>query len=329
MNILVTGGAGYVGSFAVRHLLEEGHAVWVYDNLVMGHRAAVPEGRLIVGDLHDQGLLEKTIHDHRVEAVMHFAAFAYVGESVTDPAKYYRNNVVGTLSLMNAMKARGVDRIVFSSTCATYGVPQRMPMDESTPQAPINPYGHTKLMIEQALADYSAAHGWGYAALRYFNASGAAADGSIGEDHHPETHLIPLTLAVALGQRDDILIFGDDYPTPDGTCVRDYIHVEDLATAHLAALRRLGPGVDLKLNLGTGRGFSVRQVIESCRQATGHPIPARVVGPRAGDPPELVADASLARRTLDWAPKYDSIEAIVESAWRWHREHPRGYNDRD
>jgi UDP-glucose-4-epimerase GalE len=252
-----------------------------------------------------------------------------VGESVTDPAKYYRNNVVGTLSLMNAMKARGVDRIVFSSTCATYGVPQRMPMDESTPQAPINPYGHTKLMIEQALADYSAAHGWGYAALRYFNASGAAADGSIGEDHHPETHLIPLTLAVALGQRDDILIFGDDYPTPDGTCVRDYIHVEDLATAHLAALRRLGPGVDLKLNLGTGRGFSVRQVIESCRQATGHPIPARVVGPRAGDPPELVADASLARRTLDWAPKYDSIEAIVESAWRWHREHPRGYNDRD
>lgn len=328
MNVLVTGGAGYVGSFSVRLLLASGHDVWVYDNLTMGHRAAVPEGRLIVGELLDQALLESVLRERRIEAVMHFAALAYVGESVKDPARYYTNNVCGTLSLMNAMRACGVSRIVFSSTCATYGEPERVPMDETTPQKPINPYGHTKLVIEQALADYAAAYGWGYAALRYFNASGAAADGLIGEDHHPETHLIPLVLAVALGQREEVLIFGDRFPTPDGTCVRDYVHVEDLAAAHLAALTRLGPGVALKLNLGTGRGHSVREVIACCRLVTGRPIVERVVDVRPGDPPALVADARLANSVLGWSPRYDTLESIIRSAWAWHSRHPRGYDDR-
>jgi UDP-glucose-4-epimerase GalE len=328
MNVLVTGGAGYIGSFAVRLLQASGHDVWAYDNLSMGHRAAVPEGRLIVGDLLDRARIERALREHRIEAVMHFAAFAFVGESVTEPAKYYHNNVVGTLNLMEAMRACDVRKIVFSSTCATYGVPERSPMDESTPQRPINPYGRTKLVIEMALADYAAAYGWGYAALRYFNASGAAADGSIGEDHHPETHLIPLILSVALGQRKEVLIFGDRYPTPDGTCIRDYIHVEDLATAHLAAMERLGPRVELKLNLGTGRGYSVREVIDCCREVTGDLIPERVVGPRAGDPPALVADARLAREVLSWTSRYDTIESVVTTAWAWHKDRPRGYADR-
>ncbi|MFO0959426.1 MAG: UDP-glucose 4-epimerase GalE [Isosphaeraceae bacterium] len=328
MRILVTGGAGYVGSFSVRLLNASGHDVWVYDNLAMGHRGAVPAERLIVGDLLDQARLEEAMRAHRIEAVMHFAAFAYVGESVTDPARYYKNNITGTLSLMDAMKARGIDRIVFSSTCATYGEPDKVPIDESTHQAPINPYGFTKLVIERALEDYAHAYGWGYAALRYFNASGAAEDGAIGEDHHPETHLLPLVLQVALGQRSEILVFGDKYPTPDGTCIRDYIHVEDLATAHLAALEQLAPGVKLKLNLGTGNGYSIREVLDCCRKVTGHPIPARIVDARPGDPPSLIADASLARETLGWIPRYTSLESIVKTAWDWHRNHPKGYDDR-
>jgi UDP-glucose-4-epimerase GalE len=218
-----------------------------------------------------------------------------------------------------------VDKIVFSSTCATYGVPQKLPITEDESQEPINPYGFTKLAIEHALADYAHAYGWGYAALRYFNASGAAAEGDIGEAHDPETHLIPLILQVALGQRDEILIFGDDYPTPDGTCIRDYIHVDDLATAHLAALERLESGVEFKLNLGTGYGFSVREVIDACRRVTGHEIASRTVARRAGDPAELVADATRAREQLDWAAKYTGIEPIVQTAWRWHRTHPQGY----
>jgi UDP-glucose-4-epimerase GalE len=328
MRVLVTGGAGYVGSHAVRALLRAGHEVTVYDNLVFGHRAAVPADRLVEGDLLDRDGLTGLLKDRDIEAVMHFAAFAYVGESVTDPGKYYQNNVVGTVSLMEAMRAANVRKIVFSSTCATYGEPEVVPITEAETQKPINPYGFTKLVIEHALADYARAYGWGYAALRYFNAAGAAAEGDIGEDHHPETHLIPLVLQVALGQRDHITIFGEEFDTPDGTCVRDYIHVDDLATAHIAALEKLGPGVELKLNLGTGQGSSVQEVIDACRAVTGHAIPAVVAGPRAGDPPALIADASKARAEIGWVARHRQIRPIVESAWRWHQSHPRGYDDR-
>jgi UDP-glucose-4-epimerase GalE len=327
MNILVTGGAGYVGSHAAKLLGSEGHELWVYDNLVFGHRSAVAPGRLIEGDLLDQQKVESVLRAKEIEAVMHFAAFAYVGESVTEPAKYYRNNVIGSLSLMEAMRAAGVSRMVFSSTCATYGEPDEVPIRESQPQRPINPYGFTKLVIERALADYARAYGWGYAALRYFNAAGASGDGDLGEDHDPETHLIPLVLQAALGQRESVTIFGDEHPTPDGTCIRDYVHVDDLASAHLAALLRLERGVELKLNLGTGHGSSVREVIETCRVVTSHAIPAVIAGPRAGDPPSLVADPGQANRDLGWKPLYTDIRPIIETAWRWHRSHPNGYGD--
>jgi UDP-glucose-4-epimerase GalE len=325
MNILVVGGAGYIGSHAARLLDRSGHGVWIYDNLTTGHRPAALPGRLIEGDLFDRSKLTQVLRDKQIGAVMHFAASALVGESVIDPAKYYQNNVVGTCMLLEAMRTAGVSRIVFSSTCATYGNPLRVPITEQEPQRPINPYGFTKLVIEQALRDYAAAYGWGYAALRYFNAAGAATDGQIGEDHDPESHLIPIVLQVALGQRESVTIYGEDYDTPDGTCLRDYIHVEDLSAAHLAALERLAPGKGLEINLGTGRGSTVREVIEACRRVTGHPIPARVGARRPGDPAELVADSSLAQRTLDWRPKFVDIETIVESAWKWHRTHPRGY----
>jgi UDP-glucose 4-epimerase len=327
MKILVTGGAGYVGSHASRCLAQYGHDLWIYDNLSRGHRGAALPGRLIEGDLHDRAKLIEVLKEHQIEAVMHFAAFALVGESVNDPALYYDNNVVAALSLLEAMRAAGVSKFIFSSTTATYGEPATMPIAETCPQQPINPYGFTKLVIEHALADYAHAYGWSYAALRYFNAAGAAPSGDIGEDHTPESHLIPIVLQVALGQRDKITIFGDDYPTPDGTCIRDYIHVDDLATAHLKALDRLQPGVGLKLNLGTGRGHSVREVINACRKITGHPIP-EVIGPRRpGDPPELVADSRLAQQVLDWRPEYTEIESIVATAWRWHQSHPHGYGD--
>ncbi|HEY5313255.1 MAG TPA: UDP-glucose 4-epimerase GalE [Pirellulales bacterium] len=327
MKILVVGGAGYVGSHALRHLLAGGHDCLVYDNLSQGHRDAVPSGRLIVGRLQDRPLLESVLVRERIEAVVHFAAFALVGESVRDPARYYQNNIVGSLSLLDAMRAADVKRIVFSSTTATYGVPDRVPIDEDQPQRPINPYGFGKLVIEQALADYAQAYGLGYAALRYFNAAGASPSGDIGEDHDPETHLIPLVLQVALGQRPQIEIFGDDYPTPDGTCVRDYVHVDDLASAHLLALERLQPGQGLKLNLGTGRGYSVREVIDACGQATGHPIPVKLGPRRPGDPPELVADARRAREQLGWQPQYLELQPIVDTAWRWHQAHPHGYDE--
>lgn len=325
MNVLVTGGAGYVGGAAVKALAAAGHDVWVYDNLCTGHRAAVTQGRLIEGDLHDSQRLREALREKQIEAVLHFAAFAYVGESVSDPAKYYHNNVGGSLALLDAMRAEGVWRIVFSSTTATYGVPNRIPIREDEPQHPINPYGFTKLVVERALADYANAYGLGYAALRYFNAAGALADGSHGEDHQPETHLIPLVLQVALGQREKITVFGDDYPTPDGTCVRDYVHIEDLAAAHVQSLERLTPGEGLKLNLGTGRGYSVRQVIDACRRVSGRTITEEIGQRRPGDPAELVADASLAREVLSWQPGYTEIDAIVETAWRWHRDHPDGY----
>ena len=326
MKVLVVGGAGYVGSHTVRLLLAQGHEVWVYDNLSLGHRESVPAGRLIEGNLTDRALLMQVMRDKEIEAVMHFAAYALVGESVQHPAMYYQNNVIATFELLETMRAVGVWRFVFSSTTATYGQPEKMPISEDTPQNPINPYGFTKLVVERALADYAHAYGFGVAALRYFNASGASSDASIGEDHDPESHLIPIVLQVALGQRPHISIFGTDYPTEDGTCIRDYIHVEDLATAHLAALQKLQPNSVLQMNLGTGVGHSVQQVIEACRKITGHAIPA-VIGPRReGDPACLIADSSKAQRELNWKPKYVSIESIVETAWKWHQSHPRGYS---
>jgi UDP-glucose 4-epimerase len=325
MNVLVVGGAGYIGSHAVRALRQAGHETWVYDNLSRGHAQSVPPGRLIQGDVADRPRLASVLREKKIDAVMHFAAYALVNESVLDPALYYRNNVIAALQLLDAMRDAGVQRIVFSSTTATYGEPEVIPIAETTPQRPINPYGFTKLVIEQALADYAAAYGFAYAALRYFNAAGAHPDATIGEDHDPESHLIPLVLQVALGQRGQITIYGDDYPTADGTCIRDYIHVCDLADAHLKALDRLQPGKGICMNLGTGRGTSVREIIEACRRVTGHAIPEAIGQRRAGDPPELVADARRATAELGWQPQYTDIEQIVQTAWAWHQSHPRGY----
>lgn len=325
MNVLVIGGAGYVGSHTVRLLMQAGHEVWVYDNLSRGHRQCVPPGRLIEGELNDRAHLIDLFRDYEIDAVIHFAAFALVNESVNHPAIYYQNNVAATLELLEAMRSAGVWRIVFSSTTATYGQPDVVPIAETTLQQPINPYGFTKLVIEHALTDYARAYGFGCAALRYFNAAGAHPDGSIGEDHDPETHLIPIVLQTALGQRESISIYGSDYPTPDGTCVRDYIHVDDLGSAHLKALQLLKPGMNLQLNLGTGKGYSVQEVIEACRRVTGCPIPAVQADRRAGDPAELVADSRSAQQVLDWKPQYTNIEDIVRTAWNWHQSHPRGY----
>lgn len=326
MRILVVGGAGYIGSHAVRLLNKTNHEVSVYDNLSLGRSQSVSAEQLIVGDLMDTERLESVIRSHRIEAVMHFAAFAAVGESIVDPAKYYQNNVVATLGLLDVMRRCGVKRLVFSSTTATYGQPERIPISEDAPQLPINPYGFSKLVIERALKDYARAYGFAGASLRYFNAAGAAADGTLGEDHKPETHLIPLVLQVALGQRESIHVFGNDYPTPDGTCIRDYIHVEDLATAHLAALERLEEGNVIEVNLGTGVGSSVMEVIEACRKASGHPIPVVQCPRRAGDAARLIADGSLAKKVLNWQPRYTSIDEIVLTAWNWHRTHPEGYS---
>lgn len=325
MNVLVVGGAGYIGSHAVRLLIEAGHTVRVYDNLSRGHAAAVPDGMLIQGDLADREKIVKTLKEEKIDAVMHFAAFALVNESVNDPALYYRNNVIATIELLDAMIEADVKKFVFSSTTATYGEPEIIPIAETTPQQPINPYGFTKLVVEQALADYAAAYGLGYAALRYFNAAGARPDGTIGEDHDPESHLIPIVLQVALGQREHITVFGDDYPTPDGTCIRDYIHIDDLGAAHLAALEKLEPGKGICVNLGTGRGTSVREIIDACREVTGHPVPEVMGQRREGDPPELVADAKLAKELLGWETKYNDPKSIIETAWNWHKSHPTGY----
>jgi UDP-glucose 4-epimerase len=327
MRILVTGGAGYIGSHAVKLFLSRGHDVWVYDNLSFGHRAAVPAERLIVGDLSQADRLDQVMVERRVEAVVHFAAFCYVGESVKDPAKYYQNNLVNTLTLFEVMRRHKVGRVVFSSTCATYGVPETVPITEEEKQEPINPYGNTKLAVERALADYAAAYGWGYAALRYFNASGAAPDGSIGEDHDPETHLIPLVIQAIMGRRPAVEVFGTNYPTPDGTCIRDYIHVDDLAEAHLLALEALAPGKQLRYNLGTGRGYSVREVIRVAEEVTGKKCPVKEGPRRPGDPPALVAAADKVRRELGWSPRYAELKPIIETAWNWHRRHPKGYDD--
>lgn len=327
MRVLVTGGAGYIGSHTARKLAAAGHEVVVYDNLSAGHRGAVEKLPLVEGDLLDGEKLTATLKGYHIDSVIHFAAFALVGESVTNPAKYYRNNITGTLSLLDSMRAADVKRIVFSSTCATYGIPASSPIDESFPQSPVNPYGFTKLAIEQALQDYAHAYDMAFAALRYFNAAGASPEGDIGEDHMPESHLIPLVLQVALGQRKSISIFGDDYPTEDGTCVRDYIHVDDLADAHLAAMEKIAPDNCLKLNLGTGRGNSVQEIIQACRDITGHKIPAEIGPRREGDPPALVANPAQAHKILEWQPKYLDVRETIETAWRWHQSHPQGYAD--
>jgi UDP-glucose 4-epimerase len=328
MRVLITGGAGYIGSHAVRLFLERGHDVWIYDNLSAGHRAAVPAERLVVGDLDEVARLDQVLVMQRIEAVVHFAAHCYVGESVEQPAKYYRNNVVNTLGLLEALRRHGVQRFVFSSTAATYGMPETMPITEETPQLPINPYGRTKLAVERALGDYARAYGWGIAALRYFNASGAHAGGAIGEDHRPETHLIPLALQAAQGRRPHLQVFGSDYPTPDGTCVRDYIHVDDLAEAHLLALERLEPGRELYYNLGIGRGYSVREVIRAVEEVTGKRVPVQEGARRAGDPAVLVASSTRIQRELGWTPRYTDLHRIVATAWQWHEAHPKGYRDR-
>ncbi|MCC6416925.1 MAG: UDP-glucose 4-epimerase GalE [Gemmataceae bacterium] len=328
MRILVTGGAGYIGSHAVKLFLARGHDVWVYDNLSFGHRAAVPADRFVQGDLGEIHRLDHVLVDRRIEAVVHFAASTFVGESMREPAKYWQNNVVNTLGLLECLRRHNIGRFVFSSTAATFGVPATMPITEETPQQPINPYGMSKLTVEKVLADYARAYGWGVAALRYFNASGAAADGTIGEDHTPETHLIPLVIQAATGQRPHLEVFGTDYPTPDGTCIRDYIHVDDLAEAHLLALERLGPGSAWRYNLGIGRGYSVREVIRTVEEVTGKPVPVQEGPRREGDPPELVAASAQIQRDLGWRPRYTDLRGIVATAWNWHRTHPRGYKDR-
>jgi UDP-glucose-4-epimerase GalE len=325
MRILVTGGAGYIGSHAVRLFLGRGHDVWVYDNLSRGHRAAVPAERLIVGDLGEIARLDHALLEHRIEAVVHFAAFALVGESVQQPALYYQNNLVNSLHLLDSLRRHRVPRLVFSSTCAVYGTPDRVPITEDESTKPINPYGQTKLAVEKALADFSRAYQLGYAALRYFNAAGASPDGRIGEDHDPETHLIPLALQAALGQRPALTILGTDYPTPDGTCIRDYIHVNDLAEAHLLALEALEPGRQLHYNLGTGHGYSVREVIQAAEEVSGRKVPVVEGARRPGDPPMLVASSTKVQRELGWRPRYPDLHTILETAWNWHRQHPRGY----
>jgi UDP-glucose 4-epimerase len=327
MNILVTGGAGYIGSAAVRLLLQREHVVTILDNLSRGHRGSVPSAaRFIDGDLADTRLLEHTFRDGAFDAVMHFAAFAEVGESMQVPEMYFRNNTASTCNLLETCLTHKVPRFVLSSSCAVFGDPQLPSIDETVLKNPLNPYGESKLQIERILAWYHKIHKLRYAVLRYFNAAGAS-DGC-GEHHDPESHLIPRVLQVALGQLESIEIFGLDYPTPDGTCVRDYVHVRDLANAHLLVLRALEFHGELAYNLGNGDGFSVSQIIESARRITGLPISVRQSPRRPGDPPILVANATKIRRELNWRPEYPTIDSIIRSAWDWHREHPRGYGEK-
>jgi len=322
-RILVTGGAGYVGSHACKALAGAGYLPIVYDNLSRGRREAVRWGPLVEGDLEDRPRLSAALRAHRVSAVMHFAAFAYVNESVADPETYYRNNVGGSLALLSTMREAGIGMMVFSSTCAVYGDPGRVPIPESAGELPVNPYGETKLAIERALHWYGRSYDLRFVALRYFNAAGADADGEIGENHDPETHLIPLVVRAALGQAGPIEIYGTDYPTADGTAVRDYVHVADLADAHVRALGYLGAGGDSAvLNLGTGSGHSIREVVAAVERVGGLRVPRREAARRPGDPPKLVADARLAAATLGWGPRQSDLETIVRTALAWHRRHP-------
>ena len=321
MKILLTGGSGYIGSVTTELLCDDGHEVVVFDNLERGHREAVdPRARLVVGDLREPLAIREAMAAAKPDAVVHFAAYALVGESMQEPHKYFENNVGGGLNLLDAMLRVGVRKIIFSSTCATYGQPEVMPMTEELPQRPTNPYGESKLMFETALRWEQERRGLRPVFLRYFNACGATE--KYGEDHDPETHLIPNVLKVALGQAPAVPVFGDDYPTPDGTCIRDYIHIVDLARAHILALEKDVVGA---FNLGTGTGFSVKQVVETCREATGHPIPVALSPRRPGDPACLVAGAAKARDVLGWKPRHPDLKTIVQHAWNWHRAHPRGY----
>ena len=327
MNVLVVGGAGYIGSSVAAILLQAGHGVVVYDNLSLGHRQAVPEGAsLIIGDVGDSAALDDLFDTHRIDTVMHFAALIEAGESVSVPERYFRNNVAGSLNLLETMLRHDVKRLVFSSSAAIFGDPAYVPVDEEAATNPANPYGESKLLVERMLAWINRAHGLRYACLRYFNVAGAASPDR-GEDHRPESHLIPLALKVALGQRPSIPIYGTDYPTPDGTSVRDYIHVADLAQAHLLALEALERHERLHYNLGNGSGFSVRQILDTARKVTGHPIPAIEEPRRPGDTAALVANSRRIREELGWAPAQSDLKTIMASAWEWHKRHPHGYGD--
>jgi len=327
MRVLVCGGAGYIGSNMTAMLAAETHEPVVFDNLSKGHRAAVQDAEVIVGDLANSELLVETLKSRHIEAAMHFAAWIEVGESVAEPLKYYHNNVSNTQNLLSAMEAAGVGKFVFSSTAAVYGMPQTVPITEETPKAPINPYGHSKWTVERMCHYQSQAGRLNYAALRYFNACGAGSDGARGEDHRPESHLIPLIIQAALGQRPDIKIFGTDYDTPDGTCIRDYIHIDDLCRAHLLALNKLDDCAEQVYNLGNGQGYSVREVIETVRRVSGKDFKVIETDRRPGDPAVLTSDATKARRELGWAPEKPELETMVATAWKWHRDHPDGYAD--
>ncbi|MBD2844906.1 UDP-glucose 4-epimerase GalE [Paenibacillus sp. IB182496] len=328
MAVLVTGGAGYIGSHTVAALLERGEEIVVVDNMQQGHPQAVLGGKLYEGDLRDEAFLNQVFEENEIDAVIHFAANSLVGESMQQPGKYYHNNVYGTLCLLEQMNKHGVRRIVFSSTAATYGEPEQVPIREEDRTLPTNAYGETKLAMEKMMRWFDVAHGIKFVSLRYFNAAGAHAGGRIGEDHRPETHLIPIVLQAALGQRPHISLFGDDYDTPDGSCVRDYIHVSDLADAHVLAVQRLRGGADSAVyNLGNGRGFSVKEVVELAREVTGCEIPVRVEARRAGDPAVLVAASERARSELGWQPARAGLREIIASAWAWHQARPHGYED--
>ncbi|TVX89412.1 UDP-glucose 4-epimerase GalE [Paenibacillus agilis] len=328
MSILVTGGAGYIGSHTVQALLDGGYNVVVVDNLTTGHIESINQAQVkfYSCDIRDKEMLSRIMREHSVESVIHFAASSLVGESMKDPAKYYDNNVYGTQCLLEAMSSQNVKHIVFSSTAATYGNPKQLPILETEPTMPTNTYGETKLTMERMMRWFEQAYGMTYVALRYFNAAGASENGAIGEDHTPETHLIPLVLQVALNQREHISVFGDDYDTSDGTCIRDYIHVSDLADAHVKALQHLQDGGTSDVfNLGNGNGYSVLEIIEAARVVTGHSIPARMEARREGDPAILIADASKAREQLKWVPQWTDIQQIISSAWKWHQANPKGY----
>ncbi len=327
MNVLLTGGAGYIGSHVVRALATAGHTPVIYDNLSNGHRTAVGQATFVQGDVADGAALEAAMREHSIEAVIHLAAFIEAGESVAKPDKYFRNNTIIGLTLLDAMRAAGVGRMVFSSTAAVYGTPERVPIEETDRLEPINPYGASKLCVELMLAGYAGAYGMGFTALRYFNVAGADPAGGIGEDHDPETHLIPLILQVPLGKRTNIKIFGQDYDTPDGTCIRDYIHVCDLAAAHVLAIDSVEPSRVKVYNLGNGEGFSVKEVIEACRSVTGEKIDAEPADRRPGDPPRLVASSGKAVAELGWKPQYPDLDTIVSHAWAWHSSNPDGYGD--
>jgi len=325
MNILLTGGAGYVGSACLRLLKKSGHRVVAFDNLVEGHVDAVDGADLVVGDIRDTQLLEKTLREYKIEAVMHFAAATNVGESVVNPAYHYDNNIGGTLSLLNAMAAVGVKKILFSSTCATYGLNPSSPMAEDADQDPCSPYARTKLAVEWMIRDFAHTYGMGFTILRYFNAAGASSDSRFGEYHHPETHLIPLVLQDILDGSDALKVFGDDYPTKDGTCIRDYVHIEDLASAHLLAMEAIEPDTQEVYNIGTGNGQSVLDIIKACELVSGHKVKYTIVERRPGDAPELVADPRKLQARLGWKPQYPDIEDTVRTAWVWHKNSPDGY----